>query len=375
MKINEFKKLEESVKEQDFNKSFKNINKVMFALSIFGHFASIFLAYFLVSKILSGSITDNPVLVTISSVILLGGLELLKREIFDKFSLQQIKFKSFTNSDVLPLFIVSLAIVSLSFYASIKGAKEFSSKSKEIDVQIEDNVKVYEDSLRKLQTDEIELVKSKIEKIESKIDEKDKEQTDLQNLSELTRLNKTRINDLRSQIKELNLEKNKLKAESDTIRNLFERKIRDYKFTIESKGVEKKEENKDNSFFFVMISTIIELLILFGVYFNEYYKFRSYSDFKKKIEKDPNFQLYYNYNSILDVIYNTETKINDKLPSGKSIQELCKMNGQIFLPKDITNVFKLFNSLGIIRTSGSAKYIAKSKETSQQILKEYFKIE
>jgi hypothetical protein len=375
MKINEFKKLEESVKEQDFNKSFKNINKVMFGLSIFGHFASIFLAYFLVSKILSGSITDNPVLVTISSVILLGGLELLKREIFDKFSLQQIKFKSFTNSDVLPLFIVSLAIVSLSFYASIKGAKEFSSKSKEIDVQIEDNVKIYEDSLKKLQIGEIELVKSKIEKIESKIDEKDKEQTDLQNLTELTRLNKTRINDLRSQIKELNLEKNKLKAESDTIRNVFERKIRDYKLTTESKGIQKKEENKDNSFFFVMISTIIELLILFGVYFNEYYKYRSYSDFKKKIEKDPNFQLYYNYNSILDVIYNADTKINDKLPSGKSIQELCKMNGQIFLPKDITNVFKLFNSLGIIRTSGSAKYIAKSKETSQQTLKEYFKIE
>jgi hypothetical protein len=85
MKITEFKKLEESVKEQDFNKSFKNINKVMFFLSIFGHFASIFLAYFLISKILTGAITDNPILVGIASIILLGGLELLKREIFDKF--------------------------------------------------------------------------------------------------------------------------------------------------------------------------------------------------------------------------------------------------------------------------------------------------
>ena len=42
MKITEFKKLEESVKEQDFNKSFKNINKVMFFLSIFGHFVILF---------------------------------------------------------------------------------------------------------------------------------------------------------------------------------------------------------------------------------------------------------------------------------------------------------------------------------------------
>ena len=135
MKLNDFKKLEESIQEQDFNKSFKNINKVMFFLSIFGHLASIFLAYFLVSKILSGAITDNPFLVSIASIILLGGLELLKREIFDKFSLQQIKHKSFTNSDVLPLFLVSLVIVSISFYSSVKGAKEFSNKSKQIDTQ------------------------------------------------------------------------------------------------------------------------------------------------------------------------------------------------------------------------------------------------
>jgi hypothetical protein len=103
MNLNEFKKLEESVQEQDFNRSFKNINKVMFFLSIFGHISSIFLAYFLVSKILSGTISNNPILVLISSIILLGGLELLKREIFDKFSLQQIKNKNIFNRDVLPL--------------------------------------------------------------------------------------------------------------------------------------------------------------------------------------------------------------------------------------------------------------------------------
>ena len=114
MKLSEFKKLEESIKDQDFSKSFKNINKVMFSLSIFGNITSIFLAFFLVSKVLSGAI-DNPILVGVASVILLGGLELLKREIFDKFSLQQIKHNSFYNKDVLPLMITSILIVSLSF--------------------------------------------------------------------------------------------------------------------------------------------------------------------------------------------------------------------------------------------------------------------
>ena len=370
MKLSEFKKLEESIKEQDFSKSFKNINKVMFFLSIFGHVASIFLAYFLVSKILSGAITDNPLVVTLGSIILLSGLELLKREIFDKFSLQQIKYKSVLKSDVIPLLIVSI-----SFYASIKGAQEFSTKSKEIEVNVESSIKSFEDSLRTIEKREVDIIKSKITTIDSKIDDKDKEQTELQNSSELNRQGKTRIKDLRNQIKDLNDEKLSLKSEIDTIQIRTDRKILSYKKQEEVKGVEKKTENKDNSFFFVMISTLIELVILFGVYFNEYYKYRSYSDFKDKIEKDENYQKWYNYNQLFNIIYNKDTKINDKLPSMKNIQELCKVNGLIFLNKDLVSAFKMLSSLGIIRTGGSSKYIAKSKDTADELLRNHFGIE
>lgn len=375
MKITEFKKLEESVKEQDFNKSFKNINRVMFSLSIFGHFASIFLAYFLISKILTGAITDNPILVGIASIILLGGLELLKREIFDKFSLQQIKYKSITKPDVLPLMIVSIVIVSISFYASIKGAQEFSSKSKEIDTKVESSVQLYEDSLRRVEKIEVEKLKSRIDQIDLKIDDKDKEQTELQNSSDLNRQGKTRIKDLRNQIKDLTVEKNSLKTDVDSLEKKTERKITLYKKQEESKGLEKKTENQDNSFFFVIISTLIELVILFGVYFNEYYKFRSYSDFKSKIEKDENYQKWHNYNSLLEILFNQDTKINDKLPSMKVISDLCKVNGNIFLNKDLTTAFKLFGTLGIIRSGGSTKYIAKSKDTAVELLRKHFNIE
>ena len=63
MKINEFKKLEEKITGQNFSQSYKNINSLMFLLSIFGHFASIFLAYFALSKVLSGVIENNTVVV------------------------------------------------------------------------------------------------------------------------------------------------------------------------------------------------------------------------------------------------------------------------------------------------------------------------
>ena len=160
MKINEFKKLEEKINGQNFNKGYKNINIIMLILSIFGHFASIFLAYFMLSKILAGALTDNPVAVFLASVIILSGLELVKRDIFDKFSIQYLKAKAFTK-DVLPLFLLSVTIISASFYASINGAREFSSKEdviekdkKELIVKFTDSLtKVYDEKTLSIQTE------------------------------------------------------------------------------------------------------------------------------------------------------------------------------------------------------------------------------
>ena len=132
MKISEFKKLENKINNYNFNKSYKNINIIMIILSYFGNIASIFLAYFFLSKILYSAIIDNPLLVNISSIIILTGLELLKRDIFNKFSIQSLKDKTISKN-VIPLLIFSLLLISTSFYSSISGAKEFSYKSKEID--------------------------------------------------------------------------------------------------------------------------------------------------------------------------------------------------------------------------------------------------
>ena len=375
MNLSDFKKLESSIKDQDFNKSYKNINKVMFFLSIFGHLASIFLAYFLVSKVLSGAITNNPILVGISSVILLGGLELLKREIFDKFSLQQIKYNSFINKDVFPLLIVSSIIVSISFYSSIKGAQEFSSKSKEIDKEVKLSTKSYTDSLTAVYGLKIDGINREILMDKQKIDEKDKEQTYIENNQSISLQQRNRVKDLKSEKSELKNDVVLLESKISESKRELVSTISDYESKVKIDVDDKKDENRSNSFFFVIISTLIELVILAGVYFNEYYKFRSYNDFKKKIENDVNFQSWFRYNKVLDVIYNSDTKINDRIPSLKGIQDLCKVNGVLLLNRDMIDLSKLFSSLGIIKSAGSAKYIAKSKETSQEILKKHFNIE
>lgn len=375
MKLSEFKKLEESIKEQDFSLSFKNINRVMFFLSIFGHIASIFLAFFLVSKILSGAITNNQILVTISSIILLGGLELLKREIFDKFSLQHIKNNSFIGKDVLPLTITSLFIVSLSFYASIKGAKEFAAKSDQIDTQVQATIKTYEDSVKTVYNTKIIGFENEIKLNKDLILQKDNEQTEIEGSTAVPSQKRSRIQDLKSEKKGLIEQNNAIDIKIKETKEELNTVIRDYENKVLTEGKNKKEQNENNTFFFVMISTLIELIILAGVYFNEYYKWRSYNEFKDKIENDVSFQKWINYNKMLDIIYVSGYSINDRVPPYKLIIDLCKINGIVLNQKDLIEVFKLFISLGIIRSSGNARYIVKSKESAQDSLKNYFKID
>jgi len=374
MKINEFKKLEEKINGQNFNKGYKNINVVMLLLSIFGHFASIFLAYFALSKVLGGVIENNPVVVFIASVVMLSGLELLKRDIFDKFSVQYLKVKAFTK-DVLPLFILSVTIIGVSFYASIHGAQEFSSKSDVIEKDKKETIVQFSDSLTKVYDVKIAQIDTEIKSDKDKIDIKDKEQTDLEAIQPPTRSAKQRIKDLKDEKTVLREDITKLEGDISVVKQELATKIKEHETEVGAESEDKKKDNSSNSLAFVLISTLIELIILAGVYFNEYYKFRSYREFRDKIEKDPNYQKWMLYDQILDIIYTEDTKMNQKLPSNKGIIDSCKVSDIIVLPKDITNFLKVMDGLGIIKVSGSSRYINKQRDLAFEILRKHFNIQ
>ena len=363
MKIEKFKELEKKINGQNFNQSYKTINIVLTVLSYFGHIASIFLAYFMLTKVIEGAMTGNIIIAGIASVFLLGGLELLKRDMFDKFSISFLKLKGITK-EVLPLFFISLSIISLSFYASIKGAAEFSSKSAEIEVKGKETIKTYNDSLTKVYGDEIKG-------LEDSFKSKDETLTNLQNLALTQKLSKdqrTTISDLSTQKKEIQQQVTDKKTELAT-------KIKEHETGVTTEAVSKKEDNSKNSLMFIIISTLIELTILAGVFFNEYYKFRSYNEFRDKIEKDPNYQKWLLYDEMLKVIFTEDTKVNQKLPSNKAIIDMCKASDIIVLPKDVINFVKVIANLNIIKVSGSAKYFGKQRDMAFETLRKHFNIE
>jgi hypothetical protein len=307
--------------------------------------------------------TGNIVVAGIASVILLAGLELTKRDLFDKLSIGYLKNKGLTK-DVLPLFFISIFIICISFYSSIKGAGEFSSKTAEIEVKGKEIIKIYNDSLTKLYTGEIKG-------LEDSFKSKDETLTNLQNLALTQRLSKdqrTTISDLSTQKKDIQQQVSDKKTELAT-------KIKEHETGVTTEAAGKKEDNSKNSLMFVIISTLIELIILTGIFFSEYYKFRSYNEFRNKIEKDPNYQKWLLYEEMLKVIFTEDTKVNQKLPSNKSIIDMCKANSLFVLPRDIIYFILLLNSINIIRTSGSAKYFGKQRDVAFETLRRHFNID
>jgi hypothetical protein len=326
----------------------------------------------MLSKILAAAIT-NPIVVMVSSVIILSGIELLKRDIFDKFSIQYLKVRNF-GKDVLPLLALSMLIISISFYSSISGAKEFSSKSAQLEIGKKEIIQHYKDSVTTVYNLRVEDVNKEIKINKGKIDSKDKEQTELESVQPLSYQQRNRVKDLKEERRVLREENVKLEGNISKINTDLSDNIKSKEDDLTKDTDSKKEDNSKNSFLFVIISTFIELTILAGVYFNEYYKFRSYTEQKSKMDKDPNYQKWETYESILSIIYGKDAKINDRISSNKNISEMCKLNDVVVLQKDIDDFMKLMVNLNIVKSSGSARYISKPRDLAFDVLKSHFNI-
>jgi hypothetical protein len=380
MKIKDFDKLEKKLNGQNFHESYGNINKVMTGLSYFGHVASIFLAFFMLSNILLG-VMENQAVVWVVTVIILSAIELLKRDIFHKFSVMYLKLRAFTK-DVMPLFLLSVTIIGISFYSSIKGAGEYSSKGEMIQKDFDKLNKQFEDSITKVYSVKIEDIEKEKGLKEKPLLVLYKQQTELGELAlkgALSRDQKKLEKTLPAKIKELE-DKNKSFIDDKKKEILDVVKERDVKITEHHKKTKKdsekkKSDNSTNSLAFIIFSTLIEISILAGVYFNDYYDVRSYREKRAQLEKDPSFQKWKLYNQMLEVIYTEETKMNQKLPSNKGIIEMCKMNEIIVLPKDVTEFLKTMSSMGVVKVSGSTRYINKVREQAFEILGKHFNID
>ena len=59
----------------------------------------------------------------------------------------------------------------------------------------------------------------------------------------------------------------------------------------------------------------------------------------------------------------------------QGISDMCKVNDIIIMPKDVTDFLKVMNNLGIIKTSGSSRYVNKQRDLAFEILRKQFNIQ
>ena len=375
MKIKEFKELKETIENQDFKQNYKTINIIMLVLSVLGNITSVFLAYFLVDKVFDGINENYPIFNSICTIILLSSLELLKRDFFKKLSSQYLKTKDLISKNAAPLALISLMIVSLSFYSSIRGARIFSSKSTAIENKKNDESKQFADSIQKIYDSKISVVDNQIQDKNKRMNSKDDEETQLQSQDVLTWQQRTRIQDLKNEKVELKTEISSLDSDRVHLKSEEKSIVDDNQTQLNVNASKKEEDNSSNSFIFVIISSIVELTILAGVYFNKYYQYRIYSEYKVILEKNSGYQKWELADSILNIIYTDDLKIGDKLLSSKTLLDNCRINEVFLSPKEFNDFLKIFSSIGIFKPSGSIRHVKKTKEQAIELLKKHYKVE
>ena len=386
MDINKFKKLENKVKKKAFSDEYKSVNNLLFGLSIFGNIASIFLASLFLHTVLKESMFEvkSDIVIWIVTIILLISLELFKRDIFNKFSKEFLRYKTILVKEVSVLFGFSILVITLSFYATISGANQFSSKNESIVTSGNDVIKKEVDSISNIYSIKIKEVESQnailfdnLKKYDERIENIDANMLSLGSSSRELREKRGMREEINSIRKDKELNKTYI-DENDkkilAIKAELNNEIAKINDKHGNKINEEVEKNNSSSFKFVIISTLIELLILLGVYFNRYFDLRTYLDMKHLLISKDNYKKMVIYHNILDTIFKGDMSVGKLIPNIDSIYEIVK-NKDIYISKnEFDESINLFKYLNIIDTKDDNLIMNKELSESKNIIKEYLDI-
>lgn len=352
---------------------------------------------------------NTSIIVGLTSIIILVMFESIKRFVFDRFSMSFIKNRNrFSGSEVLILTLISSLLITGSFYLSLNGAKNYSSRDKEIMNIANNDISKYSDSLNNeynvLVDNNDSIFNSKIKILENNnivlfadnrkydtyIEDYTKKYNELSTETWQERQEKIRIKqeikDFRKE-KEKNselIDKNDSKIESfnkkrdeknKSFKNDLDIGIKKYESEKKLASSDKIEDNKSNSFKFLIFSTIIEFIILFGIYFPHHYEYRSVSEYDEKIKSDPNYKKFHSWNTLLDIILSDNDQIGKSLPYKKDMMKLLSANKVDMSVKDFDDSLKIFVHLGILKTKGNKKTINCDLQTGRDVIMKYLKIE
>jgi len=363
MEIKKYIELREKIKSKDFEGKNKSLNTTLFFLSFIGNIGSIFFAYFLLNpafyKAISANITTGDSALYIAgflTVLVLGIFEIIKRKILGNLSFDLVKNNHKLTKNFVGWVFFGVALVGSSFYFSLNGAKNFATTSTNKNILVEQNIDGNIDSLNNLyaeykQTylDDNASLREDNKELRDRIAETPLNYRTIRN--GIQDIVKNNVGTIESNLEEISKLDDNLKI-----------KILDLSNKLKNKIDKNNNEDVDNVLLFLVISTSIEFIIIFGVYFRQYYDYNVYQinqgDMEDIVIKRDR------YEKLLKFIYKEGT-----VTSGQPIMGLTKLKELIKEKSQIASANKFVEEfisetkyMGIFKTKGNRTYTSVNYE-------------
>lgn len=367
MTFDKYQEIKGKTITKSYSEKYKWVDHFMYAFSWFGNGVSIFLAFFFLQSLFDSSFSvgiEYKWATTIGIIFFLTMFELLKRYVFSLFSLEFIKVqhKIFKRSMITFIFSV-LLLLSGSMYLSLNGAQKFIDNQSLFTEQTNTATKIDIDSVINYYNNTL-IMPLKAENTKLNIQNDDYFETS-------TKMYSSKYTAL------IDANNNKIVSNSN--------KVTTYELERDSKVTEIKQfnsdnldsslaENKNNVITFILISLMIELIIIFGIYYDKYYDYRTVKEYEDTVISTPEFKTWHKYNFLLELICNTVKDVGQKIPSSDNIIDMARIAKSTITKPEFDRFISILYLLEILSKEGNRRVLNLPLENAKTLLQEYYNI-
>jgi len=373
MNAETYSKLRDKIKNRNFETKNKSLNSWFFKSTFLGNIGSIFFAFFLVYPAMFKAIDANliqgnwtTVLATTITILILVIFESVKRKILANLSDDVVTTNwNMKDRGVRWWLILSTVIIIGSAYLSVSGAKKFSETSKRRNVEIENVVQVNIDSITNVYNERKNVLILDSDQLrETNNDLRDKiSNTPLnyvntrKGFQDIIDANLKAIDNNDAKVKELDTE---LQAKVLALENQQNEEI--------SKNI---SDNTGIILLFVLISSVIEFIIVFGIWFRSYFNYHVYLMHESQFEGV--HQKKNRYLTLLKFIYKEgQLEKGDKIIGIVKFKEMVKEKSTIPAPDKLVDEFlNDMEQLGILYLEGKRRFLAVTMEEATKKIEKF----
>jgi regulator of replication initiation timing len=356
---------------KSYTERFKWVDKFLYAFSWFGNGVSVFLAFFFLQSLFYASFSSigTSIWITLGIIFFLSMFELLKRYVFGMFSIESIKQKfNIFRGNMITFILGTTILIAGSFYFSLNGAKEFVDNQKFFETQTQQVMTSKVDSLTKVFDDQKTVYLDENASLRTVNDT-------LRNRLATTPANYRTVRREYQQNIDNNVEiinNNQLRIDGiDEEKRIAIEELRASEQTTLSSNL---SENKKNKITFIIISSIIEIIIMLGIYFDKFYGYKSILEYEESVINTPEFKQWYKYNYLLELIYSATNEVGSKIPTTGNLIELAKIGKTPITAGEFDKFIKLLYHLDIINRDGNRRLLNKPESEGKLMLRHYFNI-